>query len=211
MRPLHAAPFILSIALLATACSSGGSADPATDPPASDPPVSAAPTTGPGSTPSSTDGTEPSPAVVLTQPWATAELTDVTTGETFTLADLAGRPIILETMAIWCSSCFAQQGDVYEVLADIAPDSVAYVVLDIDQSESAEALADYRERNGFSGRYVVASRDLARALVDEFGDQMLNPPVTPMVIIGADGTVTLTPFGKKSPDDLRTLLAQHGA
>lgn len=149
--------------------------------------------------------------MALSQPWATAELIDVTTGETFTLASLAGRPIILETMAIWCSSCFAQQGDVYEVLADMAPNSVAYVVLDIDQSESAEALADYRERNGFSGRYVVASQDLARALVDEFGDQMLNAPATPIVIIGADGTVTLTSFGKKSPDDLRSLLAQHGA
>lgn len=217
MRPLTAAPFLLSVALAAVACSSGGLAGSPADPSASAVPTtdgggaSPAPSTGSASAAPSSGGGAPTPAIELTQPWATAELTDVATGESFRLADLAGQPIILETMAIWCSSCFAQQGDVYEVLAGVEPGSVAYIVLDIDQSESAEELADYRERNGFTGRYVIASRDLARALVDEFGDQMLNPPVTPMVIIGVDGTVTLTPFGKKSPDDLRSLLAQHGA
>lgn len=217
MRPLTAAPFLLSITLLAAACSGGPPAGTTGAPPASAAPTaapssaSAAPSADPASSAPATAGTVPTPGVELTQPWATAELTDVATGETFRLADLAGTPMIIETMAIWCSSCFAQQGHVYEVLGDMEPGSVVYIVLDIDQSESAAELADYRERNGFTGRYVVASRDLARALVDEFGDQMLNPPVTPIVIVGADGTVTLTPFGRKSPDDLRSLLAQHGA
>jgi hypothetical protein len=93
----------------------------------------------------------------------------------------------------------------------VEPGSVDYILIDVDPSETAEALAAYRERNGFTGRYVVASTELARALVADFGDQVLNPPSTPMVVVGADGTVTLTPFGKKSADDMRTLLSQHGA
>ena len=56
------------------------------------------------------------PAVVLAQPWATAPLTDVATGETFRIADLAGKVVIVETMAIWCSNCRAQQGDVQAAL-----------------------------------------------------------------------------------------------
>jgi thiol-disulfide isomerase/thioredoxin len=215
------ARFVLSAALAAMvlgACSSGGGAVPATpgltEPPAATPapPTDAQPTAAPSSGDPAAPTTAPTaPAVTLTQPWATAELVDVATGETFRIADLAGRPIIVETMAIWCTSCLAQQGTAYEVLAGGEPGAVDYILIDVDPSETADALADYRERNGFTGRYVIASNDLARALVAEFGDQVLNPPVTPMIVIGTDGTVTLTPFGKKSQDDLRTLLDQHGA
>jgi thiol-disulfide isomerase/thioredoxin len=210
----------LLVAVSVVACSAQGGAPAAsqaaaTDPPATSAPASVAPSAQPGgggSAPPATDEPASSDAaVVLDQAWATAGLTDVATGETFRIADLAGRPLIIETMAIWCSSCLAQQDVVYETLAGVEPGSVDYILIDVDPSETAEALAAYRERNGFTGRYVVASTELARALVADFGDQVLNPPSTPMVVVGADGTVTLTPFGKKSADDMRTLLSQHGA
>jgi thiol-disulfide isomerase/thioredoxin len=129
-----------------------------------------------------------------------AELTDVATGRTFRLADLAGTTVIIETMAIWCSNCLAQQRHVYDALVDLAPAHVAYVVIDVDPNETEAALAQYRDRNGFTGTYVVATRDLARALASEFGDQVLNPPSTPMLLIGSDGRVTLTDYGSKSPE-----------
>lgn len=221
MRSLTAS-LILPLALVMSlaACSGGGS-DPSGEPPTSTPTLPPAaspgdPTIAPTSPSTSGDPTPapteaPTPGVTLDQAWATAEVTDVATGETFRIADLAGRPIILETMAIWCSSCFAQQGTVYEVLAERPAGAVEYILVDIDPNESAADLAAYRERHGFTGRYVVASSELARAIVAEFGDRMLSAPSTPLVMIGTDGTVTLTPFGKKSADDLRTLLDQHGA
>jgi hypothetical protein len=222
MRPVTVRRLLpaLLIAVSAAACSGQGGAPAASqaasaEPPASSAPASVAPSTEPGGAgsvpPATGEPAASAAAVVLDQAWATAEVTDVATGETFRIADLAGRPLIIETMAIWCSSCLAQQGVVYETLAGVEPSSVEYILIDVDPSETAEALAAYRERNGFTGRYVVASTDLARALVADFGDQVLNPPSTPMVVVGADGTVTLTPFGKKSADDLRTLLSQHGA
>jgi hypothetical protein len=209
----------LLIAASAAACSAQGGApaasQAASDPLATSAPASVAPSAEPGGSGSVPPATgEPAAsdaAIVLDQAWATAEVTDVATGETFRIADLAGSPLIIETMAIWCSSCLAQQDVVYETLAGVEPGSVDYILIDVDPSETAEALAAYRERNGFTGRYVVASTELARALVADFGDQVLNPPSTPMVVVGTDGTVTLTPFGKKSADDLRTLLSQHGA
>jgi thiol-disulfide isomerase/thioredoxin len=211
---------VMIFALVAAACSAQGGGSGASPAVASGPPTTSAPASvpssaesgGSGSAPPSTDQPAASDAaVVLDQAWATAEVTDVATGETFRIADLAGSPLIIETMAIWCSSCLAQQGVVYDTLADVEPGSVDYILIDVDPSETADALAAYRERNGFTGRYVVASTELARALVADFGDQVLNPPSTPMVVVGTDGTVTLTPFGKKSADDLRTLLSQHGA
>ena len=148
---------------------------------------------------------------MITASWAQVELTDVATGATFRIADLAGKTVILETMAIWCTKCFAQQGDVYAALEQLDPERVAYVLLDVDPNESADALAEYRRRNGFEGTYAIADRDLSRALAAEFGDQMLNPPSTPMVLIGSDGRITLTPYGPKSPDDVLRLARDHGA
>lgn len=158
----------------------------------------------------SPDGSQP-PAVVLEQPWATAPLTDVATGETFRIADLAGKVVIVETMAIWCSNCRAQQGDVQAAMARLPADGVVYVVLDVDPNEDAASLADYRADQGFEGRYAIAGTEVARALAAEFGDQFLNPPSTPMLVIGTDGTVTRTEFGHKSPDQIVALAEAHGA
>jgi thiol-disulfide isomerase/thioredoxin len=148
---------------------------------------------------------------VLDQSWATAGLVDVTTGETFRIADHAGQVIIIETMAIWCPSCRAQQNDVHAALDDLPADTVEYIVLDIDPSEQADSLAAYREDNRYTGTYAIAGPDVARALAGEFGDQVLNPPSTPIVIVGADGRVTLTDFGHKSVADIVALVQANGA
>jgi len=148
---------------------------------------------------------------VIDAAWAQAELTDVATGESFRIADLAGKAVIVETMAIWCTNCLAQQGDVYRALGDLDSDRVAYVLLDVDPNETAPALAEYRTRNGFTGTYVIAGRETARALADEYGDQVLNPPSTPMILIGTDGRITLTDFGHKSSETIVQLVRDHGA
>lgn len=151
------------------------------------------------------------PGTVLAQDWATAPLVDVATGETFRIADYAGRVIIFETMAIWCPNCRAQQADVKAALQELPADSVVYIVLDVDPNEDAASLAAYRERHGFEGRYAIAGTVVARALAAEFGDQILNPPSTPIVLIGTDGRVTLTEFGHKSTPELVEMARLHGA
>ncbi len=114
-------------------------------------------------------------------------------------------------MAIWCTNCLAQQGHAYEALAELDPERVAYVLLDVDPSETPEALQAYRDSHGFTGTYAVATTEVARALAAEFGDVVLSPPSTPMIVIGTDGTVTLTEFGQKSPAEIVALAQAHGA
>ena len=200
--------------MTAVACSSGAG-DPAATPlpvssEAASPGTASAPPAGdPGTAAAPSDATPSTP--VLDQAWATAELTDVATGTTFRIADLAGRVVILETMAIWCTNCRRQQVDVYTALEQLDPDEVAYVVVDVDPNESDDSLKEYRERNGFTGTYAVAARDMARSLADDFGDQVLNPPSTPMILVGRDGRVTLTDYGHKSPDEIVALARDHGA
>jgi hypothetical protein len=224
-RPRRSVPFtalVLVIALSGCASPAGSSTD---NPSAA--PTDAAPsdvggavetstpnagTASPSAPGASTPGPSATPAaIVLDQDWADASLVDVSTGEAFRIADHAGTVIILETMAIWCSNCRAQQRDVKTALQQLPAESVTYIVLDVDPNEDGASLADYREQQGFEGRYAIAGTTVARALAAEFGDQVLNPPSTPIVFIGTDGRVTLTEFGHKSPDELVALARAHGA
>lgn len=220
--PRRAALALVAASLALGACAGASPATPAPSAPATASPATPeAPAATPAPTPGATDAgspppaasatPSPSPAAVLDAPWATAELVDVATGETFTIAGLvaAGRPVIVETMAIWCSNCLAQQKRIEEALERGEPGEAAYVVLAVDPSEDAAKLARYREQQGFDGIYAVAGRDVTRALADEFGDQVLNPPATPVVIISPSGRVTLTPYGPKSVDEIAALVDEH--
>lgn len=211
-RAVAPATALLALAVLVTACSSGSGESPAPSSPASSTP-SAAPSSGPSpaasgpapSGPVASASAAPSEAAgpTLTQPWATATLTDVATGETFRIADLAtgGRTVFVEMMAIWCTNCRRQQGEFTDALARLDPAEVAYVVLDVEPSETAEQLAGYKDQQGFEGRYSVAGTDVSRALVDEFGPNAINPPAVPKIVIGPDGTVSFE-TGAESSDDI---------
>ena len=188
---------LLTLVVLA-ACTPGSvNAPPATAGATATPPTHspATGTSGPSATPTA------APVVAMTQPWATAPLVDVRTGETFRIADMvaAGNVVIVETMAIWCPNCLRQGAEVNAALAGLGPTSkVVYVVLDVDLHEDAAALADYQVQNGFDGRYAIAGIPVSRALAEEFGANVLNPPLTPIVIVGTDGVGTLTAHGPKS-------------
>ncbi len=205
---------LTAVALLAAACSVPGAAGPTGEPPGSPTPISVAPTpTAPGSDAPSEPASSPTEGVRLTQAWATAELTDVRNGDRFRIADLVadGRVVFIETMAIWCTNCRRQQGDVVVALSKLDPARVTWIGLDVDASESADALADYSRTLGFDWPFVVAGNDLARALASEFGDAVLSPPSTPIIVVGTNGAVTLTEFGHKSVDRIVQLAGEHGA
>ena len=219
-RPVAA---LIAVAVVVAACSAApavGTPVAATPLPSATAPAStrSAPTPDPGgsaepaaATPAATPVETAAPTPVLDQDWATAELVDAATGSTFRIADFAGRVVILETMAIWCTNCRAQQQDVYRALEQLDPAQVMFIGLDVDPSETTKALATYRERYGFTGTYAVAGRAVARALVAEFGDLIISPPSTPMILIGSDGRVTLAGYGHKGVDELLALARDHGA
>lgn len=214
----HAARFALMIAVVVAVAACAGPVGSRPETPV-EPARSAAPTFGGAPTPSASQApalgaSEPSgadPVGVLGQAWAVAPLVDVATGETFRIADHAGKVVIVETMAIWCTNCRTQQTNVEAALGRLPAGRVVYLILDVDPNESTESLAQYREHNGFHGRYAVAGKDVARALAADFGDQFLNPPSTPILVVSTDGTVTRTDFGQKSADDIVALARAAGA
>jgi hypothetical protein len=210
---------LATAALLVAGCAtaSGTPVGSATAPTPSAAPVATPPgSAGSRSEPPPSASASPSvsaPTVVLDRPWATAELVDVATGQPFRIADLVadGKVVFVETMAIWCTNCRAQQADAMTALGRLDRSRVAWIGLDVDPSETAEALAGYGPRWGFEFTYAIAGTDVSRALAADFGDLVLSPPSTPIIVVGTDGTVTLTDYGHKSVDQIVALAGAHGA
>jgi hypothetical protein len=154
------------------------------------------------------------PATTSAEPTRAADalldrvLTDVRTGETFTLAQLAASdgPVLLEPMAIWCSKCLEQQRN---VTAAHGSGEFTSVSLDVDLSEAPADLASYADREGFDWRFVMADAELYRLLQERFGIAATNPPSTPLVVIERDGAVRPLEFGAgiRSADQLLAELA----
>lgn len=194
-RPL---PFLAVLALATiTACSSAATATP-TAPDAT--PISSAPasTTAEPSAPSAAAPSSATPSAsetAQTDALLAVELTDVRSGETFTIGELAATdgPVLLEPMAVWCSSCRSQQHEIIGAhdLADFTS-----VSLDVDLSESPADLASYADREGFDWAFTMADASLYRLLQDRFGVAATNPPSTPLIVIEADGTVRPLEFGR---------------
>jgi len=142
--------------------------------------------------------------------WFSTELTDVQTGQTFTMNDFAGKVVLVETMAIWCPTCAAQANEVrnlHELLGN--PDDLVSVSLDVDLHEDDAALKEYSEAYGFDWHFAVAPLEVARALGNLYSAEYLNPPLSPMLIIDRDGNVHQLEYGKKSAEILQKSLEPH--
>ena len=158
----------------------------------------------PGSSVATSTSPTPVPASPSAPPaaWATETLTDVRTGETFTLADLAGNVVLLEGMATWCPPCLEQQQQAQLALTRLDPAKVRYISLDVDPREDASTLARYAEQHGFAWTFAVGEPALLRELAETYGDPVLTPPVTPVLVIGPDGSATLADLGLKDANQL---------
>jgi thiol-disulfide isomerase/thioredoxin len=199
VRPMLA---IALIALLA-ACSAAPQVAPSASPPAS---VAASASSAAEASPSATASASPAADSAASDALLAYELTDVSSGETFTLGELAAdRPVLVETMAIWCTTCRAQQREV--VVAHRSADFHS-VGIDVDPNERAQDLAEYAEREGFDWRFAVADPQLVHLLTERYGFGVTNPPSTPTFVVSPGGAVRALEFGRvRSADELVTELA----
>jgi len=150
------------------------------------------------------------PTEVSKPDWFDIPLTDVQTGEAFTINDFAGKVILLDTMAMWCPNCALQANQVkklYPLLDN--PEDLVSVSLDVDLNEDAASLAEYAQEYGFEGHFVVSPLEVDRALGNLYTAQYLNPPLSPMMIIDRDGNVHHLEYGLKMADTLKENLEPY--
>lgn len=194
----RSAPAPLAVALVVTLAACGAAPATTTTPsPKPDPMTDAASPTSAPTTPAATGASptsEPTPTPAPVDPLLAVELTDVRSGETFTLAELAVAegPVLLQPMAVWCTSCLAQHREVVQAHAGGDFTSVS---LDVDLTESPEDLATYADREGFDWRFAMADAHLYRLLQERFTPAATNPPSTPLIVVETDGTVRPLEFG----------------
>ena len=161
--------------------------------PASEPPE--------GSTSAEDTGTEPSEDTGTTPEWMKIELTDVVTGEKFTIDDFKGKSVLVESFAVWCPTCLRQQLEIKE-LAISEHEDIIHISLDTDPSEDADRIREHLSIHNFSWHYAVAPIELSNMLVDEFGLEAVAAPAAPVILICPDQSARLLQTGVKSSDVL---------
>lgn len=190
------------LAVTAAACGDdGGDAQPSSDAGEATT-TSAAPAGGDDSTTSPDPAdTADTPDTVAAAEWQLIEVTD-TGGETFTIADLAGRPVFVENFATWCSNC-REQLEATQAAAEQAGDDAVFLALSVETELSVEDMAEYQDDNGFDAiRFAVMSPELLAAMDAAFGATALNPPATPKVAVAADGAAGELVTGPESVEEI---------
>jgi thiol-disulfide isomerase/thioredoxin len=136
--------------------------------------------------------------------WLGTSLVDARTGRNFKISDFTGKVVLVETMAVWCTTCFAQQQQILDLHAALGNNSdLVSVSLDIDPNETQDILMKYVDSNSsFNWEYAISPAALSREFGKTYGDQFLNPPSTPVLIIDRHGIAHPLPLGIKSAEAL---------
>ena len=139
--------------------------------------------------------------------WMDIELTDVATGQTFRISDFKGKPVLMESFAVWCPTCLAQQKELQK-LQTSEGDDVIHISLDTDPNEDAEKIREHIQRYGLDWYFAVSPIELTQALIDEFGLDFVSAPRAPVVLICKDGSARFLRSGVKPVEELAAEVTQ---
>jgi len=144
--------------------------------------------------------------------WKVTELTNVRDGETFTIQGLQaeGKPILIESFAVWCPTCTKQQSEIKKFHDEVGEDVIS-LSLDTDPNEDESRVLQHTNDNGFTWRYSVSPPDMTQSLIDEFGVGIVNAPSVPVVLICPNGDINKLGSGIKKVSDLKSAVASCGS
>jgi hypothetical protein len=138
--------------------------------------------------------------------WQSMPFRDALSGETHTIDDYSGRPVIIQTFTITCPICTRQQQEIISLRKELGIDAFTYVALDIDPDEQEEAIRGHVLRNGFTGTYAASPVPLSRALLNQFGPEIISPASAPIILVCRDGSSVKLPPGIKTAGYLEEAL-----
>jgi len=119
-------------------------------------------------------------------------------GNPIRLADLRGRPVVVNFWASWCGPCVEE----FPLLREAADHHAGHglVVIGIVYQDRSEAARDFMDRNGATW---AAAMDPGERVAAAYG--ILGPPET--FFIGRDGRIEARQFGQFSAGSLDEKLA----
>jgi peroxiredoxin len=122
-------------------------------------------------------------------------------GRDVTLAGLHGQPVALYFMASWCGTCVPEAQAWGQIARDGSVQGLQVFVIDVDPVDSAQALANFRDRYVGGGLHWVFDAD--QTLTRAFGVASLDTTV----LIDASGRVAYRNTVPLSVTQLRQALA----
>jgi cytochrome oxidase Cu insertion factor (SCO1/SenC/PrrC family) len=135
--------------------------------------------------------------------WFGFELTDVNSGETFTINDFQGKVVLVDSMATWCPTCIRQQMRIKELDERLGDrDDFVIISQDVDPKEDVDMLKEYAAKYEFDWIFVVSNREVYRALANLYGASYINPPTASILVIDREGKTYTLPSGLKETDEL---------
>ncbi len=144
---------------------------------------------------------EPPEDTGTTPEWMMIELTDVVTGEKFTINDFKGQSVLIESFAVWCPTCLRQQLEIKELVIS-EHENIVHISLDTDPSEDADKIREHLSIHNFPWYFAIAPAELSNSLIDEFGLEAVAAPASPVILVCPDQSARLLQSGVKSSDVL---------
>ncbi|NCN98633.1 hypothetical protein COU62_00310 [Candidatus Pacearchaeota archaeon CG10_big_fil_rev_8_21_14_0_10_35_219] len=135
--------------------------------------------------------------------WMNTKLEDVRTGENFKISDFEGKPVLLESFAVWCPTCTKQQKELKKLHEEFG-DSIVSISLDTDQNEDEAKILTHINENGFEWYYAISPIQMTQSLMSDFGNGIINAPSAPVVLICEDGSYRkLGGYGSRNVKELK--------
>jgi len=116
----------------------------------------------------------------------------------FTLADYRGSVVILDFMATWCPPCIDQMDYLKDIRRDYYEKGVRILSIDVDDNETREMLADFKDLHNLEWRFAYEGRIP--------GNTYGAPPIPTLYIIDQEGIIVLKEVGVTGYTELSTEL-----
>lgn len=153
------------------------------------------------------DASVPAATLEPAPDWLSVPVTDALTGKKFSVSDLKGKVVLMEGMATWCPTCWAQSLELKKLKQELnAGDSFVIISLALDTKEDAVVLQEFAKSGGLDWYFVTSSVDMYRDIGNRYGATYLDPTLVPLFIVDKNGHVQHFKQGRMSAKDLQAKL-----
>ncbi|MDR2855559.1 MAG: redoxin domain-containing protein [Methanomicrobiales archaeon] len=119
--------------------------------------------------------------------WMKIPMEDAINGGSFTFEEYTktGSPVVIHLFAIWCSICTLQL-QASTAFQNEYPGKATIIGIDIDETESSRTIAQHIMKNGFTGTFTAAPKEVSMGLAATFGPLVLLQIPQTIVIVDKD-------------------------
>ena len=122
-------------------------------------------------------------------------------GKAQSLADLQGKPVLVNFWATWCAPCVKEMPELSDLQTELGPDKIRIIGIGIDTPAN---ILEYSTKNTLSYPLYVAGT-AGTSLAYQLGNESGGLPFS--ILVGADGHVRKSYLGRLKMPELRQDIA----